>query len=287
MAFSVRISMSTALRSMRSTLPFTEKGCTLAVSSISRPILSASFDRVSSMSSTHPPALTIAPSAAATGSRGGAGAAENGLTGAPTPLGETSGGDVGGGGGLGAALAPWAFLPRWGCGTPRAPLPSPPSLSFFSFFSLLPSFFFPSEPSSAPEEGSIVTALTFVAAFFASSSISALRSTIGGGFLTAHPDQAFLRGAISSFSTELAGDLRGLCERETCSAGDAFLTADASMEDPPTASIDVMVTVAVVCFSASSLPSTSVCQPSFAGSGVAPVTTDAQPMNGLDAPSVP
>mmetsp|Transcript_11225 Transcript_11225/g.43747 ORF Transcript_11225/g.43747 Transcript_11225/m.43747 type:complete len:286 (+) Transcript_11225:1270-2127(+) len=280
--------MSTALRSMRSTLPFTEKGCTLAVSSISRPILSASFARISSVSSAHPTSLTIAPSGAATGSRGGAGAAENGLAGAPTPLGDASGGDVGGGGGLGEALAPWAFwafLPRWGCGTPRVPFPSPPSFSFFSFFSLLPSFFFPSTPSSTPgeEAGSIVTAFTFVAAFFASSSISALRSTIGGGFLTAHPDQAFLSGAMSSFSTELAGDLLGLCGCETCSAGGAFLTA-ASMGAPFTVS-DVMVTVAVDCFSASSLPSTSVCQPSFAGSGVAPVTTDAQPLNGLDAPS--
>ena len=101
--------------------------------------------------------------------------------------------------------------------------------------------------------------------------------------MTAHPDQAFLSGAMSSFSTELAGDLLGLCGRETSSAGGAFLTA-ASMGAPFTVS-DVIVTVAVDCLSASSLPSTSVCQPSFAGSGVAPVTTDAQPLNGLDAPS--
>mmetsp|Transcript_9122 Transcript_9122/g.34098 ORF Transcript_9122/g.34098 Transcript_9122/m.34098 type:complete len:202 (-) Transcript_9122:1680-2285(-) len=190
-----RIKFSTAVRSAANALAFSESTAAYAgVSSISLPREISSARRVavpSKPSVGHSaPKTSFGNCASGAGALGGAGGAANGLVWNRDAPGSVNGGDDGGEGendrlerSFPAPLRPLTPVVP-GLGTWETPCTgrSVPDFPFFAFWVWSPGLF-------AAVSGFATAGVGDAARTTSAASISAFKSTLGGGVFTAHPDQ--------------------------------------------------------------------------------------------------
>ena len=236
-ACAARIKASAARRSAASVAAPRESGLTCAASSISAPRRTASALRAVCDDAGTPPSMAPSRrgwSAAGAGARGGAGGGANGRGGNRDAPGSVNGGDVGGGGGENdptcsrvrsaprvCASVCEPFTPARsrtdrsaGGGGARTPVTSLALPAFFLGEAARRAEGDPSpsarrestagdpgaEPPPAFPPASPPAGLGDAARVTSSASISAFKSTLGGGLLTAQPDQEGRAGATFSGS---------------------------------------------------------------------------------------